>query len=238
MPPINLFIFPIMGGYYILIRSELFRYRQQRLESQKLIFNALLAGTFLIICSWIVGKLVSRFAPEALACLKSYYPVKEKYFGTFVGSFISAIAMTEITNWIVKKDIQVSKAIAANGNEFERLCESCYRNLDLIQVTLKNDKCYVGLLKALPIPSRSSYITILPAYSGYRDRTTKRLVFTTQYLDVYASYVMEGKLNIREMTTLVIKIEEVISATRFDIEMYNRFIEIQEDSPKPPTSSA
>src|SRR5690606_15535826 len=79
-----------------------------------------------------------------LACLKSYYPVKEKYFGTFVGSFISAIAMTEVTNWIVKKDIQVSKAIAANGNEFERLCESCYRNLDLIQVTLKNDKCYVG----------------------------------------------------------------------------------------------
>jgi hypothetical protein len=130
----------------------------------------------------------------------------------------------EVSNWIVKKEKRVSDAIDKIGNEFERLCESCYREADMIQVTLKNDKCYVGWMKSLPIPTHSNYISILPVYSGYRTKEKKELVLTTQYLDVYASYIKDGNVfDIRDITTQVIKIDEIVSANKFDPDMYDRF---------------
>jgi hypothetical protein len=226
MPLINLFIFPILGGYYILIRSELFRYRQQRLEPQKLIFNSFLGGIILIIVAWVLTGLITYVFPTHVEVIKSYYPLKQQaYFGTCISSFFMSILFTEISNLVVNKDKRVSRAINKIGNEFERLCESCYRNIDLIQITLKNEKVYVGIVKALPIPSHSNYLRILPVYSGYRHKDTKKLEFTTQYLDVYATYVQSGEVyDIRDLTNLVIKIDEIISASKFDIEMYDRFL--------------
>jgi hypothetical protein len=65
---------------------------------------------------------------------------------------------------------------------------------------------------------------MLPVYSGYRDKETKRLHFTTQYLEVYATYVRDGDvIDLRDLNTLVIKIDEIISASRFDPDMYERF---------------
>ena len=94
----------------------------------------------------------------------------------------------------------------------------------MIQLTLKNDKSYVGWMKSLPIPTHSNYISILPVYSGYRTKDTKELVFTTQYLDVYASYIKDGDvLDIRDLTTQVIKIDEIVTANKFDQDMYDRF---------------
>ena len=226
-----------------MIRSELFRYRQQRLEPQKLIFNSFLGGIFLTIASWIFTGLVTRLSPSTVDVVKSYYPVHPAYFGTCVSAFFIGIVFTEVSNLLVNKDRRVSRAIHKIGNELERLCESCYRDMDLIQVTLKNDKCYVGLIKALPIPSHSSYIRMLPVYSGYREKETKELIFTTQYLDVYATYVEDGDVyDVRDITNLVIKIDEIVSATKFDAEMYDRFMKQKEedeekDTPSPPTTS-
>jgi hypothetical protein len=224
MPPINLLLFPILGGYYILIKSELFRYRQQRLEPQKLIFNSFLGGIILMIVAWIFTAVVSKMAPAFVAWVRHFYPLQADYFGTCVTAFLLSIVFTEVSNRLVKKDEQISMAINKIGNEFERLCESCYRNADMIQLSLKNDKCYVGWVKSLPMPSSSSHITILPVYSGYRDKEKKRLHFTTQYLDVYATYVREGDvLDIRDLAALVIKIDEIVSANKFDPDMYERF---------------
>lgn len=61
MLPVSVLVFPIIGGYYLLIRAELFRYRQQRLEPQKLIFNSFLGGIVLIIASWIITALMTYF---------------------------------------------------------------------------------------------------------------------------------------------------------------------------------
>jgi hypothetical protein len=224
MPPVNLLIFPIIGGYYILIKAELFRYRQQRLEPQKLIFNSFLGGIILMISSWIITGVISCVFPAFTEEIRKFYPIKAEYFGTCVCSFLLAIVFTQISNVIVSKNKYVSKAIHKIGNEFERLCESCYRNVDMIQVTLKNDKCYVGWIQSLPIPTHSSYITLLPVYSGYRTKETKELKFNTQYLDVYASYVKDGEVqDVREITSLVIKIDEIVSANKFDPDMYDRF---------------
>jgi len=230
--PFNLLIFPIVGGYYILIRSELFRYRQQRVESQKLIFNSILIGIAMLFISWIVTSTLTYFAPSVVASIRSYYPLRALYFGTALCSFILSVVLTEIINIFVDEDKSISRAIKGIGNEFEILCEHCYRNVELIQFTLKNDKCYVGWMQSLPIPSRANYIKIFPVYSGYRKSDTKELIFTTQYLDIYATYIQKGEVtDIVELTTLVIKIDEIVSANSFDDEMYDRFQNNKKDKP-------
>lgn len=223
--PFNLLIFPIVGGYYVLIRSELFRYKQQRVDRQKLIFNSILAGIAFLFVSWIFTGIASYIHPSAITWIRNYYPFKTAYFGTAICSFIIAVIFTEVSNWIVSKDKSISRAIDSIGNEFERLCDSCYRNTEFIQITLSNDKVYVGWMKALPIPSFSNYISILPVYSGYRDKDTKELVFTTQYLDVYATYISDGDVtSITDLTTLIIKIDDIVTASKFDDDMYDRFL--------------
>jgi len=156
--------------------------------------------------------------------VQEFYPLKTEYFGTCVIAFVISVLFTEISNQFVNKDKYISNAISKIGNEFERLCRLCHREGQMMQISLKNDKCYVGWIKSLPIPSSSSYITMLPVCSGYRDKETKRLHFTTQYLEVYATYVRDGDvLDIRDLNTLVIKIDEIVSASRFDPDMYERF---------------
>jgi hypothetical protein len=222
--PFNLLIFPIMGGYYILIRSERFRYRQQRVEAQKIILNSILAGIILMAISLLFTISLTRMFPDFVNSARSLYPLKLNFFGTSVCSFLIAVAITEVTNLFFSEDVQISNAIKKIGNELERLLEYCYRNSELVQFTLKNDKCYVGWIQSLPIPSHSNYIRIFPVYSGYRKNITKKLVFTTQYLDVYAEYVKEGlATDIEELTTLIICANEVVSANQFSAEMYDRF---------------
>lgn len=230
--PFNLLIFPIVGGYYILIRSRYYRYRQQRVDRQKLIFNAIFAGILLLIFSWIITGVISKIAPDLVTNIQEYYPIHQNYFGTACCSFLLAIAATEFFNLFLSQTKSISRAINGIGNEFERLCLSCYKQTKLIQLTLNNDKAYVGWVKSLPIPHHSNYLSILPVYSGFRNKDDKTLTFTTQYLDVYATYIQNGEvLDIRDLANLVIKIDDIVSANMFDPDMYDRFqanTEIQE----------
>lgn len=221
--PFNLLLFPIIGGYYILIRSELFRYRQQRVETQKLILNSILAGIFLLAISWSLTSILKYTWPELVSKIVDFYPVKIKYFGTAVASFMLAVVITELTNLIVEQSKQISLAIRSIGNELERLCEYCYSHGELAQFTLKNDKCYVDWIQSLPIPSHDAYIRIFPVYSGYRHKDTRELVFTTQYIDVYEKLEKDENSDIEEKMTLVIRIDEIITANLFKPEIYQRF---------------
>jgi hypothetical protein len=224
MLPLSVLIFPIIGGYYLLIRAELFRYQQQRLEPQKLIFNSFLGGIILLMISWIITGALTLLIPSTISFLRDYYPIQTQYFGTCVASFFIGVTFTEVSNWFVNKEKKIKSSIRKIGNEFERLCEACHSNAEMIQLTLKNDKSYVGWVLSLPIPTHSNYIKILPVISGYRTKLKKKLIFTTQYLDVYASYIENGDVfDIRELTCLVVKIDDIVSANPFDIEMHERF---------------
>ena len=211
----------------MLICSELFRYRQQRGETQKFILNSILVGIVLLGISWIITSIIKNAFPCFVDRIIDYYPIKANYFGTAICSFLLGIFLTEFSNVVVTRAGQIPVAIKSIGNEFERLCEFCYSSGELVQFTLRNNKCYVGWVQSLPIPSHDNYIRIFPVYSGYRKDDTKELVFTTQYLDIYAEFVQRGEVtDIEELTTLVIRIDEIITANLFNPEMYQRFSSI------------
>jgi hypothetical protein len=116
-------------------------------------------------------------------------------------------------------------AIDEIGNELEKLLKLSQEERTLVQITLKNEKVYVGICGRIPKPDRTTYFVLIPFLSGFRDPRTKIVEFTTDYLDVYASYIKEGVatgINDLEMN-LVINTNEVLTISKFDIDMYDRF---------------
>jgi hypothetical protein len=227
--PFNLLLFPLVGGYYILIRFRYLRYVQYRLESQRILLNSAFAGILLLGACFILRAFFIAISPETVEHLSKLLPIHAPYFGTTSMSLLVAVGATEIANLFINRLKAIKRAIATSGNEFELLLSSSFFEAHLLQFTMDSGKFYVGWVKELPKPFTTTYIRITPAFSGYR-KEDKELVFTTQYLTVYASYIEDGSVaNTNELKTdLVLKADKINSVSFFDMDMYNRFNPAQE----------
>ena len=99
-----------------------------------------------------------------------------------------------------------------------------------MQITLKNNKVYVGFSETIPIPQKTNYLTITPIISGYRDSETKRLHITTDYFKVVEEFIKDIEEQIDENidsihlnTDIIIKQDEILSASVYEQKIYDRF---------------
>jgi hypothetical protein len=193
------------------------------------LLNSAFAGILLLgVCFLLRGLLIAIF-PETVEQLSRLLPIHTPYFGTTSMSLFVAVGVTEIANLFINRLKAIKRAISTSGNEFELLLSSSFFDAHLLQFTMDSGKFYIGWVKELPKPFTTSYIRITPAFSGYR-KDDKELVFTTQYLTVYASYIEDGSVaNTDELKTdLVLKADKINSISFFDMDMYNRFNPAQE----------
>lgn len=121
--PLNLLIFPLVGGYYIITRLESLKYISHRLGSQATIFNAVLIGIPLLVVSLVVSTVLTYVFPEHVYWVKqNVFPIKQEYFGTCLLSIITAYFYTQIRNRTSSRSDSLHKAIVAIGNELELRC--------------------------------------------------------------------------------------------------------------------
>jgi len=222
--PFNLLLFPLVGGYYILIRFQYLRYVQYRLENQRVLLNSAFAGIILLVACFILRAIINMLFPEFILYMSKQLPVKAPYFGTTSFSLVVAVIATEIANLFIDRKKAIRRSLKKSGNELELLMSSSFFDAHLLQFTMDSGKVYIGWVKELPKPFTTNYIRITPAFSGYRNEQ-KELVFTTQYLTVYASYIADGSVTDSSelKTDLVLKVDKVNSASFFDMDMYKRF---------------
>src|SRR5262249_36146008 len=118
----------------------------------------------------------------------------------------------------------IYNAIEEIGNELELLFASSCVFSETIQITLKNDKVYIGWVKVLPKPSQCPYVQLIPLLSGYRNQS-KELVITTDYSPVYAEMIKRGKITDLDDSdmNLVVQVNEIISASKFDFDIFESF---------------
>jgi hypothetical protein len=108
-----------------------------------------------------------------------------------------------------------------------------------IQLTLTDGKFYIGKIKSLaanPL-APNSFVRILPYASGYRNKDSKELVFTSFYEDVYDELINEPGFTEDKLDQFikVLPFGAIFSANQFDPDMYIRFK--REDSPEERSSS-
>ena len=222
--PWNLLLIPLAGGYYILTRSHLFKFKQQRLDKQRLLLDSVLLGIALVSFTFIL-KFCSNFVLHGVyEWVHDQLPYKENHFGTVFCSIIFSILFVEASNRCYKVTDQTKKAIEDIGSELEKMLMIAFEKKLLLQFTLDTGKVYVGWVTKLPVPTITDYIQIIPALSGYRS-IKGSLSFTTNYAGVYKEHF--GKTHIddlrEENVHLIITMDNVVTVAYFDLLMYRRF---------------
>ncbi|MCZ8145968.1 hypothetical protein [Flavobacterium sp.] len=189
MMPYNLLLLPVIVGYFVLIYSLLFKYNTQRLTQNRIIFESVSVAIIIITVGFTLRTIVELIFPKLTPCIISFLKIvpinKVDYFWTVIFSCLITLLIVIISNYYIqrkfKKDEPIGWAVDANGDEIEKLFKRSVEEAITIQVTLKNDKVYIGFSEIIPIPQKTNYLTIIPLISGYRDKDTKQLHITTDY---------------------------------------------------------
>lgn len=236
--PYNLFLIPIITGYLILTFSLIFKYNIQRLSRNRILFESVALGLFVGIAGFFLRTIIELFCKQQIVSIIEFltiFPIqKPDYFWTIIFSCIISLFFVWLSNVIIrkrfKKDEPIVWAIRQNGDEIERLFKDSVEQGFAMQITLKNNKVYVGFSETIPIPQKTNYLTITPIISGYRDSETKKLHITTDYFRVVDEFIQEieeqkdeSVETINLNTDIIIKQDEILSASVYDQKIYEKF---------------
>lgn len=236
--PYNLFLIPIVTGYLVLIFSVIFKYNIQRLSRNRILFESVAIGLIIVIIGFILRTIVEVICKPLIVSIINFLEIvpitKPDYFWTIIFSCLLAMLVVIVSNFLIrkkfKKDEPIIWAIKQNGDEIERLFKDSVEHGFAMQITLKNNKVYVGFSETIPIPQKTNYLTISPLISGYRDSETKRLHITTDYFQVVEQFIQEIEEqsdteieSIELNTDVIIKQDEILSASVYDQKVYEMF---------------
>ncbi|WP_210459467.1 hypothetical protein [Pantoea ananatis] len=156
-------------------------------EDNKQLANLIFIFTFTLLSPFVMNKI-------------EYFRLKKKYSAENVTPFIMSDILRDSP-----LDALLFKSSIKRGDA---------KDIS-IMLTLSDRKVYVGKIVTLGEPTETEgpdqEIELIPVVSGYRDKDTLKITFTTYYSKV------EEELN------LVIKQSEIMTATPFSFPVYEKF---------------
>ena len=123
---------------------------------------------------------------------------------------------------------KAAKRTAENyGDLIELMIARAFEQRKLIELSLKNRKSYIGMVRQRSITKRGqSDVTLVPVVSGYRSEGTLELHITTDYVPIIYEMIENDPDEIPEILrdfNVVLPRSEVCSARIFDPEAYRLF---------------
>lgn len=232
MPNIELlFLLPLLGGYVFLTTFYLTKFQHSRIETQRLIFNSIVASLGLLFLSYYFDEKIFK---NCFVCIRDFgknlIPFKVKYFNLFLFSLLFSYGLAKFLNWFLPRNILMWYVINRWGDDFEKLYYESMNEEDykkkLIMITTDNDKVYVGYILRISKPLLTQQIEIVPIVSGYRKSETKKVQFTTPYFSTYKKLSTEYGFDFtEEETAVILPKEKIISVSRFYPIVYKEFQE-------------
>lgn len=233
MMPYNLLLLPVIVGYFILTFSYYFKYNTQRLAQNRIIFESVSTALIIISIGFLLRTVFEIVFPSATPSIVSFLkiiPIKKvDYLWTIVFSCILTLILVWLSNmyilWKYKKNEPIGWAVDKNGSEIEKLFKRSAKEALLMQITLKNDKVYIGFSEMIPIPQKTNYLILTPVMSGYRDKETKQLKITTDYFKVIEDFFdgLDKMKHITLNTDIIIKQDEILTAGIYEQEIFDKF---------------
>lgn len=232
MMPYNLLLLPVIVGYFILIYSHYFKHNTQRLAQNRIIFESVSVALIILTIGFLLRTAVEYVFPKLIPFIISFLKIipinKVDYLWTVVFSCAISIIFVLLTNlyllWKFKKSQLIGWAVDKNGDELEKLFKKSVDEALFIQITLKNDKVYIGFSEIIPIPQKTNYLTLTPILSGYRD-DKKQLHITTDYFAVVDEFIegIDENKSITLNTDVIIKQDEILTAGIYEQKIFDAF---------------
>lgn len=227
----------LLSGYYFSTSCRVKYYRVMRLEGYHLYFQSALTGSFFVGVSALLYVLIYTFAPSWL--VNCAYQLKLSFnmaFNVSEGSLFDVVIVAllsivlskiiaAIINYLVPDEFSYIEAI--RNDDFELLLYRAITHEKLIAVSMENRKEYVGwVVRGFEPEETRRFLRILPLQSGFRDKDTGKVKFTTKYkavMDDFFEGPAIGHAISPEDFEVILPIADIKSAHIFDIEAYNKF---------------
>ncbi len=222
-------LLPALGGYWLLTRLNLTRFRATRAWGYRVLFQSALAGVVLYIAAHSAVTLMQNHLPRFSRLaenLQSYLP--GDYTDKVVLSIALGFVIPLLLNLLFRAKPAARAAAKIHGDFIELLISDAVDGQELIEVTLESGKCYIGIAVESGIESYSEGhgdLSLIPMASGYRDNNTRELVITTDYASVINQSFEDPEDLELEDFRVVVPMERIQSARLFRPEVYELFWE-------------
>ncbi len=224
----GLLFVPLVGGYLFLTRCHWTRFSVRRQSGHHLLFGSAATGLVLLSVARILTLLTEESLGNRLPVLE-HWPTFAPfpYIGTVAVAFLLGPAAALAVNWMYAESKGAMRAVRRAGHSMELLFVDSMRSDSVVELTLQSGKVYVGwiLNAGLAEPERK-FVEMQPLASGYRNRETHRLEFTTNYAEVLATIASAPEFDTDHGFQVVFPVSEVRSARPFDFSTYFLFQEI------------
>ncbi|GGW65626.1 hypothetical protein DFQ11_10312 [Winogradskyella epiphytica] len=230
MPKFDLLLLPLLGGYVFLITFKLTKFYHQRIERQRLIFNSLILAFFVSLLGLFLDEYVLKSACliNIRESLGNIIPINYSGLNHSILIFLIAFPFAKFLNFLISNRYMLNYVVDKWGDEYEKLFWSSLQSKNdedkLLMITTKNNKVYVGYVSRISEPIGNSHITIIPNFSGYRDKDTQEFILTTDYISVLQYFIKNDQERlIDDKMGILIPKSEIILVSKFDYNVFDRF---------------
>lgn len=236
MPKFDLLLLPLLGGYIFLITFTLTKFYHQRIERQRLIFNSLILAFFVSIIGLLFDEYVLKCSHliNFRETLGKLLPIEYSGLNQSILIFIISYPLAKLLNLITSNRFMLNYVVNKWGDEYEKLFWSSLQSKNdedkLLMITTKSNKVYVGYVNRISEPINNSHITVIPNFSGYRDKETQEFKLTTDYISVLQHFINNDEEDLidKKMGILIPK-SEIVLVSKFDYNVFNRFHNVIEE---------
>jgi hypothetical protein len=223
--PFNVLLLPLLGGYVFICNWNHTRFSARRYSGERLLIHAALAGVFWLVVSYVMVLQITLHWPDVAAKWHRWVPFEHS--GTSLGALLLGAVLWWPLNWFFPRQGQLRRTVREWHDYLEELLLQAQEETRQVSLTLKNGKVYVGFVVQSFDPAYDrKYIIVLPTMSGYRDGSTHKINFNTDYTRVYQALLADEPARLVQGVDdfqTVVAASEVISANLFDWTAYARF---------------
>jgi len=215
---LQLLLVPALGGYWLLTNIYIYKYRIFRESGYHLFLSVALCGTSLLVLARLCVVLFHGCVPaRVVAAWMEYAPFD--YSGTVAISAVLAITVPVVINFFTDEKKAAMKAAKISGDFIECALQEAIDERKLVELSTKSGKSYVGIATESGFDVRVDCdVILIPVMSGYRDKETRKVVFTTNYADLLSSW--DGEWNEFQV---VLPADDIASVRHFNPEAYEHF---------------
>ncbi|CAN5282765.1 hypothetical protein BH24GEM2_BH24GEM2_08000 [soil metagenome] len=223
--PFNVLLLPLLGGYVFVTHWNRTRFSTRRYSGERLIFHSAIAGVVFLVIAFLIVRGIHSAQPVLARQWRSYVPFP--YTGTSSLAFFLGCSSWWLANLVFTAEKEAVRAITIWHDYLEVLLNRALTNADLVSITTRSRKVYVGFVLTNFDPKfERKYLTIIPTLSGYRSEHDLQLHFTTSYLKVYQQILNPNPIKVArdaDKFQIVIPVAEVVSLNLFDPAAYDLF---------------
>jgi hypothetical protein len=207
-----------------------------RLDGYHLYFRAAKYGSLFVFLAGVSFVMLYAISGDALLALASKIKLtfnksldvdNSSIFNILIVAMIGII-YSRLAAWFLNFLIpgEFSFYSAIKNDDLELLLYRALVNDDTIAISMENKKEYIGyVVRGFEPEEERKFLRILPMLSGFRDKATGKITYTTPYEEVIKHMCRDdNKANMSsEDFEMILPVLDIKSAHIFDIETYNAF---------------